>query len=88
LADYLVRKGLAFRDAHEAVARAVKDAERLGKDLAELPIDVLRGYSMLVGEDVYAVLSPEGSVASRDHIGGTAPAQVRLAVERARKRLA
>ncbi|MEO8104194.1 MAG: argininosuccinate lyase [Betaproteobacteria bacterium] len=88
LADYLVKKGLAFRDAHEAVARAVRDAEKAGKDLAELPLDVLRGYSALVGEDVYAVLSPEGSVASRDHIGGTAPAQVRAAIERARKRLA
>ena len=87
LADYLTRKGLAFRDAHEAVARAVKDAEKMGKDLAELPLDALRGYSQLVGEDVYSVLSPEGSVASRDHVGGTAPGQVRLAVERARKRL-
>ena len=87
LADYLVRKGLAFRDAHEVVALAVRDAEKSGKDLAELPLDVLRGYSHLVGEDVYTVLSPEGSVASRNHIGGTAPGQVRLAVERARKRL-
>ena len=88
LADYLVKKGLAFRDAHEVVALAVRDAEKLGKDLAELPIDVLRGYSQLVGEDVYAVLSPEGSVASRNHVGGTAPAQVRLAVEKAKRRLA
>ena len=88
LADYLVKKGLAFRDAHEAVARAVRDAERLDKDLADLPIDVLRGYSPLVGEDVYSVLSAEGSVASRNHIGGTAPAQVRLAVARAKLRLA
>ena len=87
LADYLVKKGLAFRDAHEAVAMAVRDAEKLGKDLAELPIEVLRGYSALVAEDVYSVLSPEGSVASRNHVGGTAPEQVRLAVERARKRL-
>jgi argininosuccinate lyase len=88
LADYLVKKGLAFRDAHEAVALAVRDAEKLGKDLAELPLDVLRSYSALVAEDVYAVLSPEGSVASRNHIGGTAPGQVRLAIGRARKRLA
>ena len=87
LADYLTRKGLAFRDAHEAVALAVRNAEKSGKDLAQLPIDVLRGVSPLVGDDVYAVLSPEGSVASRNHIGGTAPAQVRLAIERARKRL-
>ena len=87
LADYLVKKGLAFRDAHEAVALAVRDAEKAGKDLAELPLEVLRSYSTLVGDDIYAVLSPEGSVASRNHIGGTAPGQVRLAVERARARL-
>ena len=83
-----MKKGLAFRDAHEIVARAVKDAEALGKDLAKLPLEVLRGYSPLVADDVYGVLSPEGSVASRDHVGGTAPAQVRLAVARAKKRLA
>ncbi|MCY7389683.1 MAG: argininosuccinate lyase [Burkholderiales bacterium] len=88
LADYLVRKGLAFRDAHEAVALAVRDAEKMGKDLVELPLETLQGYSKLVSDDVYAVLSPEGSVASRNHIGGTAPAQVRLAAERARRRLA
>ena len=88
LADYLVKKGLAFRDAHEAVARSVRDAEKMGKDLAELPLEVLKGYSALVGEDVYSVLLAEGSVASRDHIGGTAPRQVRLAVARARQRLA
>jgi len=88
LADYLVKKGLAFRDAHEAVARAVRDAEKMGKDLAELPLETLRGYSGLVGEDVYKVLSPEGSAASRNHVGGTAPEQVRLAVEGAKKRLA
>ena len=87
LADYLVKKGLAFRDAHEAVALAVRDAEKAGKELAELPLEVLRSYSTLVGEDVFAVLSPEGSVASRNHIGGTAPAQVKLAVMRARARL-
>ena len=52
------------------VARAVRDAEKLGKDLAELPINTLRGYSPLIGEDVYPLLSPEGSVASRDHVGG------------------
>ena len=69
------------------VARAVRDAEKLGKDLAELPFNSLRGYSSLIGEDVFQVLSPEGSVASRNHIGGTAPNQVRLAVARARARL-
>jgi argininosuccinate lyase len=88
LADYLVRRGLPFRDAHEAVARAVRSAADAGRDLAELPLETLRGFSPLVGEDVYAVLTPEGSVAARDHVGGTAPAQVRAAVARARQRLA
>ena len=87
MADYLVKKGLAFRDAHEAVARAVRAGEEAGKDLAELPLATLQRFSALVGEDVYAVLALEGSVASRDHIGGTAPAQVRAAVGRARLRL-
>jgi argininosuccinate lyase len=87
LADYLVRKGLAFRDAHEAVARAVREAERLGVDLAELPLEKLKGFSPRIGPDVQRVLTPEGSVAARDHIGGTAPAQVRSAAARARKRL-
>jgi argininosuccinate lyase len=87
LADYLVRKGLAFRDAHEVVARAVRAAEEAGKDLAELPLDALRGFSPRIGEDVYAVLTPEGSVAARRHIGGTAPEAVRAAVARTRARL-
>ena len=88
LADYLVKKGLPFRDAHEAVARAVKAAETAGKDLADLPLATLQGFSRLVEDDVYQVLTPEGSLASRDHIGGTAPAQVRAATVRARIRLA
>ncbi|MFO0234288.1 MAG: argininosuccinate lyase, partial [Burkholderiales bacterium] len=88
LADYLVRKGLPFRDAHEAVARAVRAASDAGRDLAELPIETLCGFSPLVDDDVYAVLTPEGSVAARDHVGGTAPAQVRRAVAAARARLA
>jgi argininosuccinate lyase len=87
LADYLVRKGLAFRDAHEAVARAVREAERQGKELAELPLDTLKGFSPLIEKDAYAALSIEGSLASRNHIGGTAPAQVLAAVARARERL-
>ena len=87
LADYLVRKGVAFRDAHEIVARAVRSAEGAGKDLAELSITELRAFSPHVGEDVKAVLTPEGSVASRSHIGGTAPEAVRAAITRARKRL-
>src|SRR5688572_21106012 len=73
LADYLVRKGLPFRDAHEAVARAVREAERLGVDLAALPLSKLRSFSKRIGPDVKRVLTPEGSVAARDHVGGTAP---------------
>jgi argininosuccinate lyase len=88
LADYLVRKGVPFRDAHEAVARAVREAERLGTDLARLPLATLKRFSPQVGADVKQVLTPEGSVAARNHIGGTAPAQVRKAAARARKRLA
>jgi argininosuccinate lyase len=87
LADYLVKKGLPFREAHEAVARAVRAAEQKGCDLADLTMDELRAFSPLVGEDIYGVLTLEGSLAARDHIGGTAPAQVRAAVARARTRL-
>ena len=87
LADYLVRKGLPFRDAHEVVAKAVRAAEAAGKDLGELPLAELKRFSPLVEEDVRSVLTPEGSVASRRHIGGTAPEAVRAAIERARKRL-
>ena len=88
LADYLVRQGVPFRDAHEAVARAVREAERRGTDLARLPLATLKRFSPKIGADVKRVLTPEGSVAARDHIGGTAPAQVRKAAARARKRLA
>ena len=88
LADYLVRKGAPFRDAHEAVARAVRHAEGRGSDLADLAISELRQFSPLVGDDVHSVLTLEGSVASRNHPGGTAPAQVRLAIGAARQRLA
>ena len=87
LADYLVRKGVPFRDAHEAVARAVREAEASGCDLSALPLEALRRYSSKIDRDVYRVLTPEGSVASRNHVGGTAPAQVRAAVRRARARL-
>ncbi len=87
LADYLVRKGLPFRDAHEAVARAVRSAAERGVDLPELPLDALREFSPLIDADVAAVLTLEGSVAARDHVGGTAPRQVRAAVARHRSRL-
>jgi argininosuccinate lyase len=88
LADYLVRKGVAFRDAHEVVARAVREAERKGVDLAALPLARLKSFSKEIGPDVKGVLSPQGSLDSRSHPGGTAPAAVRQAIARARKRLA
>jgi argininosuccinate lyase len=84
LADYLVKKGLPFRDAHEVVARAVRAAEVKGCDLTDLSLAELRGFSNLVGDDVFAVLTLEGSLAARNHVGGTAPEQVRAAVMRAR----
>ena len=87
LADYLVKKGLPFREAHEVVARAVRTAEQRGCDLAELVLPELQAFSPLVGEDVYAVLTLEGSLAQRSHIGGTAPVAVRAAIARARIRL-
>jgi argininosuccinate lyase len=87
LADYLVRKGMPFRDAHEVVARAVREAEQAGKDLADLPLDRLRAFSALIGPDVRDALTPEGSVAARSHIGGTAPATVLAAIRRAREAL-
>ncbi len=87
LADYLVKKGLPFRDAHEAVARAVRAADARGCDLAALGLAELRQFSPLVGADVFKVLTLEGSLASRDHAGGTAPRRVRAAVKRARKGL-
>jgi argininosuccinate lyase len=86
LADYLVRKGLPFRDAHEAVARAVRAAEKAGCDLAALPLRTLQGFSRRIGKDVYRALTLEGSVAARDHFGGTAPARVRQAAAKARRR--
>ncbi len=88
LADYLVRKGLPFRDAHEAVARAVRVAAERGVDLPALDLAQLRAFSDRIDEDVYACLTLEGSVAARRHIGGTAPEQVRAAIARARARLA
>jgi argininosuccinate lyase len=87
LADYLVRKGVPFRDAHEIVARAVRAAEGAGVDLAALPLKTLQKFSRAIGRDVFAVLSLEGSVASRNHPGGTAPVRVRAAAKAARQRL-
>jgi len=84
LADYLVRKGVAFRDAHEIVARTVREAESRGADLAALPLDALQRFSPLIQADVFDVLTLEGSVASRNHVGGTAPSSVRAAIAAAR----
>ncbi|HEB96799.1 MAG TPA: argininosuccinate lyase [Sedimenticola thiotaurini] len=88
LADYLVRKGIPFRDAHEIVGRAVALGVERGCDLSDLSLEELRAFSPAIDEDVFRVLTLEGSVAARDHIGGTAPKQVRAAIERARRRLA
>ena len=82
LADYLVKKGVPFRDAHEAVARAVRHAESAGCELAGLPLADLRSFSPAIGADVRRVLTLEGSVGARKHPGGTAPAQVRAAARR------
>jgi len=88
LADYLVRKGIPFRDAHEIVGKAVALGIQEGKDLSELPLGKLRQFSAAIAEDVFAVLTLDGSVAARDHLGGTAPNQVRAAIVRARERMA
>jgi argininosuccinate lyase len=87
LADYLVKKGLPFRDAHEAVAHAVRACEQKGCDLADLTLDELRAFSPLIESDVTHCLTLEGSVAARDHVGGTAPNQVRAAIARVRSQL-
>jgi argininosuccinate lyase len=87
LADYLVRRGVPFRDAHEIVGKAVALGVREGRDLSELSLAELQSFSPLIGEDVFACLTLEGSLAARDHIGGTAPNQVRAALARARQRM-
>ncbi len=88
LADYLVRKGLPFRDCHEIVGHAVKYGVTSGKDLAEMSLDELRQFSEQITAEVFDVLTLEGSVNARDHIGGTAPNQVRAAVARGQALLA
>jgi argininosuccinate lyase len=88
LADYLVRKGMPFRDAHEAVGRAVRRAAELGCELGALPLDELRGFAPSIEADALPALTLEGSVAARDHLGGTAPAQVRRQIAFWRERLA
>ncbi|MCX8048316.1 MAG: argininosuccinate lyase [Methylohalobius sp.] len=88
LADYLVRKGIPFRQAHEITGRAVRLALERGVDLSELPLVELKSLCGQIEQDVYPMLTLEGSVASRAHYGGTAPDQVRQAIQEARRRLA
>ena len=88
LADYLVKKGLPFRDAHETVAHAVKAATSHGVDLSELPLAVLQGFHPAIEKDVFDALSLQGSLNARNTLGGTAPAQVRTQIARHRARLA
>ena len=85
LADYLVRKGLPFRDAHEVVGRAVAAGIATSQDLADMPLTTLQGFSALIERDVFEVLTVEGSVAARDHLGGTAPGRVGEAAAAARR---
>lgn len=84
LADYLVRKGLPFRDAHEVVGSAVALGVKTGRDLSEMTLAELQAFSTLIEEDVFKVLSLEGSVAARDHLGGTAPNQVKAQIAAAK----
>ena len=87
LADYLVKKGLPFRDAHEIVAHAVKAASSHQVDLSELPLAVLQGFNPTIEKDVYVALSLRGSLNARSTLGGTAPVQVRAQVAQHRARL-
>jgi argininosuccinate lyase len=87
LADYLVRQGVAFRDAHEIVGKAVRLAIDTDRDLSQIDLDEYKKLSPAIGKDVYAVLTVEGSLKARDHLGGTAPSQVKAAIKRARQRL-
>jgi argininosuccinate lyase len=88
LADYLVRKGVPFRDAHEIVGKAVRRGVETGRDLVDMTLDELQEFSPLIEGDVFAVLSLEGSVAARAVVGGTAPDRVREAAAAARAWLA
>jgi argininosuccinate lyase len=87
-ADYLVRKGIAFRDAHEIVGRAVLYGVNNAKDLSDMTLQELQTFSSVIEEDIFQVLSLEGSIAARNHPGGTAPQQVRSAIAVVRERLA
>ena len=87
LADYLVRKGIPFRDSHEIVGKSVAYGLAENKDLSEMTLAELQQFSDIIENDVFEVLTLEGSVAARNHIGGTAPEQVRAAVQAAREML-
>jgi len=87
LADYLVRKGVAFRDAYKIVGEAVRYCIEADCDLAALSLDTFQSFSPLIDNDVYGILTLEGAVNARCHFGGTAPSQVRAAVQRLRERL-
>jgi argininosuccinate lyase len=87
LADYLVKKGLPFRDAHDVVGRLVGVALEQDLDLSQLSLEQFTSMSNLIKKDVFDVLTLEGSLAARNHLGGTAPAQVKLAIEKARSRI-
>ena len=88
LADYLVKKGVPFRDAHEIVGQAVASAIQQKKDLCELSLEELKGFCSEIGEEVFECLTLEGSLNARDHFGGTAPKQVLRAINTARDQLA
>ena len=85
LADYLVKKGVAFRDSHEVVGKAVRYGLDTNKDLSEMTLEELQVFSDVIDGSVFDVLTLEGSVNARDHLGGTAPTQVKAATARARK---
>jgi len=87
LADYLVKKGVPFRDAHAIVGQAVRRAIDEGKDLSQLSLEELQSFSNMIEPGVFELLTLEGSVARRNHLGSTAPAQVQAAIRRARERL-
>ena len=87
LADYLTKKGVPFRDSHETVAKAVRTAEKKGCDLSEFTLSELQKFSQLIEEDIFSILTLDGSMKSRNHTGGTAPSQVRKAIKSAKKNL-
>lgn len=87
LADYLVKKGLPFRDAHEVVGKTVALGVAKGVDISELSLQELQGFSDLITDDVFDYLTLEGSLNARNHLGGTAPEQVKMAIERGRGRV-